>query len=136
MVLSKRVLEFIEHEKVTVSKRSDLIIHVEFKPNIEITVEFQDELVAMYNQLTGGKKSLFIFEGGEFVSITKEARENAITIEDNTPTRASAIVVRNLAQKIVADFYYKINKPKQPFKVFWSFEKGIIWLQSLKIQDN
>jgi hypothetical protein len=136
MVLSKRVLEFIEHEKVTVSKRSDLIIHVEFKPNTEITVEFQDELVAMYNQLTGGKKSLFIFEGGEFVSITKEARENAITIEDNTPTRASAIVVRNLAQKIVADFYYKINKPKQPFKVFWSFEKGIIWLQSLKIQDN
>ena len=136
MVLSKQVLEFIEHEKVTVSKRSDLIIHVAFKPNTEITVEFQDELVAMYNQLTGGEKSLFIFEGGEFVSITKDARENAITIEDNTPTRASAIVVRNLAQKIVADFYYKINKPKQPFKVFWSFEKGIIWLQSLKIQDN
>jgi hypothetical protein len=136
MVLSKHALEFIDHEKVTVSKRSDLIIHVAFKPNTEITVEFQDELVAMYNQITGGKKSLFIFEGGEFVSITKEARENAITIEDNTPTRASAIVVRNLAQKIVADFYYKINKPKQPFKVFWSFEKGIIWLQSLKIQDN
>ncbi len=136
MVLSKHALEFINHEKVTVSKRSDLIIHVSFKPNTEITVEFQDELVAMYNQITGGKKSLFIFEGGEFVSITKEARENAITIEDNTPTRASAIVVRNLAQKIVADFYYKINKPKQPFKVFWSFEKGIIWLQSLKIQDN
>lgn len=136
MVLSKQVLEFIEHEKVIVSKRYDSIIHVSFKPNTEITVEFQDELVAMYNQLTGGEKSLFIFEGGEFVSFTKEARENAITIEDNTPTRASAIVVRNLAQKIVADFYYKINKPKQPFKVFWSFEKGILWLQSLKIQDN
>lgn len=136
MVLSKKVLEFIDHEKVIVSKRSDSIIHVTFKPNTEITVEFQNELVEMYNQLTGGKKSLFIFEGGEFVSVTKEARENAITIEDNTPTRASAIVVRNLAQKIVADFYYKINKPKQPFKVFWSFEKGILWLQSLKIQDN
>lgn len=136
MVLPKNIIEFIDHEKVTVSKRIDLIIHVSFKPNTEITIEFQDELVAMYNQLTEGKKSLFIFEGGEFVSITKEARENAITIEDNTPTRASAIVVRNLAQKIVADFYYKINKPKQPFKVFWSFDKAILWLQSLTIQDN
>ena len=136
MVLSKHVLEIIDHEKVTVSKRNDNIIHVCFKPNTEITIEFQVELVNMYDQLTGGEKSLFIFEGGEFVSVTKEARENAILIEGSTPTKASAIVVRNLAQKIVADFYYKINKPKQPFKVFWSFEKGIHWLQSLKIQEN
>jgi len=136
MVLSRNVLEFIDHEKVIVSKRSDNIIHVSFKPYTEITVEFQVELVEIYNQLTSGKKSLFIFEGGEFVSITKEARENAIVIEGSTPTRASAIVVKNLGQKIMADFYYRINKPKQPFKVFSSFEKGIQWLHSLKIQDN
>jgi hypothetical protein len=82
------------------------------------------------NEITGGAKSLFVFDGGEFVSITKEARENAVVIEDSTPTKASAIVVKNLGQKIIADFYYKVNRPKQPYKVFWQFDKAIEWLHS------
>lgn len=120
----------LQNDQVVVTLRSDGIVHVSFLPNTEITVEFQHVLVDMYNEVTGGKKSLFVFEGGEFVSITKEARENAVAIEDSTPTKASAIVVKNLGQKIIADFYYKVNRPKQPYKVFWQFDKAIEWLHS------
>jgi hypothetical protein len=122
----------LENDQVIVILRGDGIVHVSFLPNTEITVEFQQVLLNMYNEVTGGKKSLFIFDGGEFVSITKDARENAVAIEETTPTKASAIVVKNLAQKIIADFYYKVNRPKQPYKVFWQFDKAIEWLLAIR----
>jgi hypothetical protein len=122
----------LENDQVIVTLRGDGIVHVSFLPNTEITVEFQQVLLNMYNEVTGGKKSLFIFDGGEFVSITKDARENAVAIEETTPTKASAIVVKNLAQKIIADFYYKVNRPKQPYKVFWQFDKAIEWLLAIR----
>jgi hypothetical protein len=122
----------LQNDQVVVTLRSDRIVHVSFLPNTEITVEFQQVLVDMYNEITGGEKSLFLFDGGEFVSITKEARENAVVIEDSTPTKASAIVVKNLGQKIIADFYYKVNRPKQPYKVFWQFDKAIEWLLTIR----
>ena len=124
----------LENDQVIVTLRTDGIVHVSFLPNTEITVEFQQVLLDMYNEITGGEKSLFVFDGGEFVSITKEARENAVAIEETTPTKASAIVVKNLAQKIIADFYYKVNRPKQPYKVFWQFDKAIEWLHSAAAQ--
>ena len=127
------IIRRIEHELVIVALRNDGLVHVYFKPGIEITVPFQSELIKMYNDITGGKKEKFIFEGGEFVSITKEARENAIKIEDQSPTLASAVVISNLGQKIIADFYYLVNRPKQPYKVFSSFQKGVEWLQQLDL---
>ena len=132
----EKIIQVIEHDQFIVAMRDDGIVHVSFLPNTEITVELQDVLIDHYIQITSGNKARFIFESSEFVSITKEARENAIIIEDSTPTMASAIVVRNLGQKIIADFYYKINKPKQPFKVFWSFEKAIDWLNSLNFTER
>lgn len=131
MLTTIAVIREIEHEKLIVRLMEGHYVHVIFKPHTEITVELQNEMVQLYREITGGKKAPFLFEGGEFVSITKEARENAIIMEDDTPTSASAILVKNLGQKIVADFYYKINKPKQPYKVFWSREKALLWIKQL-----
>lgn len=125
------VIRELEHEKLTVYLCAGDFVHVIFKPNTEINLKLQEEMVQMYHEITQGKKMPFLFEGGEFTSITKEARENAIIIESDTPTSASAILVRNLGQKMIADFYYKINKPKQPYKIFWSKEKAIAWIKSL-----
>jgi hypothetical protein len=128
------IVRQIDHEFLTVSLRADGVVHVWLKPNTEINVDLQFQMIQIYMDITGGKKSLFIFEAGEFVSITKEAREFAIKMEKDTPTFASAIVVRNLGQKIIADFYYKVNKPLQPYKVFWKIEKAEEWLSNIKIE--
>lgn len=129
------IIRKIDHDLVVVAMRMDGIVHVYFKPGTEITVPFQEELVSMYNQITEGNKAKFLFEGGEFVSITKEARENAIRIENETPTLASAILVMNLGQKIIADFYYLVNRPQQPYKVFSSFPKAVEWLNQLNLTN-
>jgi hypothetical protein len=135
VIQPESIIRKIDHEMVTIAMRNDGIVHVYFKPGTEITVPFQGELVPMYNEITEGKKAKFIFEGGEFVSITKDARENAIVIENDTPLMASAVIVQNLGQKIIADFYYLVNKPKQPYKVFYSFPKAIEWLIQLNLTN-
>ncbi len=59
-------------------------------------------------------------------------------MEDLTPISCTVVYVNNLAYKIIADFYMKFNKPKNPYKVFNKFENGVKWLQtqreSLKVK--
>ena len=86
----------------------------------------------LYWKVTDVHRS-FIFTAGEFITLTREAQKNARVIEKEVPVKASALIVNNLAQKLMADFYYKIDKPLQPLKVFREFEKGIEWL---KIQEK
>lgn len=124
-------MSMIETETMIAVLRDDGIMHISFKPNTHITVEAQEEMVKTYWQLTDIKRP-FLFEGGDFVSVSIEARRNALFIEDQTPVLASAILVKNLGQRIIADYYYKVFPPKYPLKVFRSFDEGIAWLHQLE----
>lgn len=122
-------LKTINHENFEVNLRSDGIVHVHMIAHTKITVELQNELEVAYNEVTSVNRP-FIFTGGEFVTITAKARANAVDSANKVPIMCSAIVVRNLAQKIIADFYYRFNKPPDPYKVFKTFELGIEWLMN------
>ena len=132
MLEKERLLETIETEKAIVGLRDDGIYHVYYKANTEITVELQTEMHKVFEEITGGKPGYFIFQAGEYVSVTSEARVNAVKTEDNSYTCATVVYVNNLAYRLVAEFYYKFNKPKQPYKVASDFNKGIQWLLDLR----
>ena len=134
MTSNAKVVREIDHEFITVSLRTDGIVEVYIKPNTEINITLQKDMIRIYNELTNGKKAVFLFTAGEFVSITKEARIYAIRMEKNTPTFASAILVKNLGHKIIADFYYKVNRPKQPYRIFWNSDKAIDWLKEMQLE--
>jgi len=119
-----------ETTEIVVSLREDGIVHVFIKPGTHITVDVQKSMIETYYKVTNIKRP-FIFEAGEFTSISKEARQNATVIEDTAPVAASAIIVKNLGQRIIADYYYKFNKPKQPLKIFKREEDAVIWLSDL-----
>ncbi len=125
------LIRTIKMEDAIIGMRKDGIVHVYFRPCTLIDVPLQLKMLEAYNTITKGKKSLFIFEAGEFVKITKEARDNAVVMEEITPTLASAVMVKNLSQMIIATFYYKIKRPKQPYKVVSKFDKGIDWLKEV-----
>jgi hypothetical protein len=118
----------VEVPEAVIGLREDGIIHVSFVSGTEITVEVQMKLLEVYNNIASFQKRKFVFEGGEFVSISKDAMDNAFKIEDEAPLGITAVVIRNLAQKLIAEFYYKVRKPKQPYKVFKEFDKAIAWL--------
>ncbi len=55
---------------------------------------------------------------------------NAIAKNSNNPySKADAFVIKSMAQKILANFYIKINKPERPTKFFNDIEEAKIWLK-------
>lgn len=132
MLEKERLVKIIETERAIVGLRDDGIYHVYYKPNTEITVELQAEMHEVFKEITSGKPGYFIFEAGEYVSVTSEARVNAVKTEDDSFTCATVVYVNSLAYKLIAEFYYKFNKPKQPYKVASDFNKGILWLLNLR----
>jgi hypothetical protein len=136
MIQQEQLIQTIEHDKFIAGIRSDGIVHVYFKDNIEINISLQNEMVAVYAQLCGEKKFPFIFEVGNHCSITKEAREYAVEIESDKPVLISAVLVDNAFDKLMANFYYKFNKPQKPYKVFRKFDEAISWLLEFSRKNN
>lgn len=118
----------IENDFAVVGLRKDGIVHVYFKPHTELTVTLQEILLVIYDEITGGVKMPFIFQAAEYCSVSKEARDNTAHLESQSPIKATVVYVNTLAHKLIAEFYYKFNKPLQPYKVVSEFSDGIRWL--------
>ena len=123
-------MDQVKTERFDVSLRTDGIMHVHIHDRVEIDLDCQKKMQEVYWEVTAESRP-FIFTAGEFISITREAQKNAKVIEGDTPVVASALIVNNIAQKLMADFYYKFDPPKNPLKVFKKFDRGLEWLKSL-----
>lgn len=91
----------------TMKLRSDGIVHVHMKDNIVFDVTEQLEHLHACVEFVNGVNHPFMFTAGDYVSVTKEARENAKSLEAISPMYAIAIVVDNLAYKLIAEFLSK-----------------------------
>jgi hypothetical protein len=125
------VINTIETSEVIVRLRRDGIIHATYKKDTVFDIALQLKMLEINNTITDGKRSYFIYDAEENVTITKEARDNAIKIEHLAPVKGSVVVANNLAYRIIANFYVKFNKPKTPFKVVDTFDKAVQWIKSL-----
>jgi len=83
----------------------------------------------------GGGRFYNLYEFDSFADVEPEVRDWAADKSGNYYTHCDAILIRNLGQKILADFYLKVNKPKMPTKIFYSKEKAIDWIKELQ-SDN
>jgi hypothetical protein len=132
---SKTTTTFIRQiilPEATLSLREDGIVHVFYNDNLVLDVPVQLKMADAFNKIADGKKSLFIFEAGENVIVTKEARNNALKLEDSTPILASAVIAHNLAYRMIANFFLKVQRPKGQYKVVADMEEAVNWLHGLK----
>jgi hypothetical protein len=133
---SEIVLKEIKINEATVRLKSDGIIYVLFHKNVKLDVALQMLLLNIYKEISDGIKRPFLFEASEGVKVTKEAKANAIRIEDEAPGIAYAVVANSLPYMLVANFYVKIKKPKLPYKVFNNNETALAWLKSFLPQAS
>ena len=123
----------IDLPEVNIQRKSNDIIYVLFKDNCTLDIDLQMRLLEQYNKIAENKLMPFIFMAAENVSITKEARDNAVKIEDISMIGSSAVIVTSLPYKLIANFYLKFNKPKRPFKVFSNEEEAVKWLKTMTL---
>jgi hypothetical protein len=128
-------ISFIKEIKIaeaTLRLRTDGIVHVIFHKHVVLDIPLQLRLLELYQELTQGHKTPFLFSAMEGVIVTKEARDNAIKLEDQSPVCAVAVLADNLAYRIIANFYLQVNKPKSPYQVFKKQEEAVKWLLQFK----
>lgn len=126
-----KIIRQIELTEATLSLREDGIVVVFYHDNTVLDIPLQLKMADAFNQIANGIPTLFVFTAGEGVTITKEARDNALKLEDSTPIKASAVVADNLAYRIIANFFLKVQKPKGKYRVVANLEDAIKWLKSL-----
>jgi hypothetical protein len=106
-----------------------------FKDDIVMEISNQMEHLNGLIEITKGQPTPFIVTTGKRVIISKEARDNGVLIEEISPVNAMAVIVQNLAYRLVADFYLRFNKPKIPYKVFTDQEKAVDWCKQFVVKD-
>lgn len=75
----------------------------------------------------GGGTFHNIYHLDYFADVDPQIREWASDESGNLYTISDAIVIESFAQKILTDFYVRVNRPIKPTKIFYSLEKAIAW---------
>lgn len=75
----------------------------------------------------GGGTFHNIYHLDHFADVDPEIREWASDDSGNLYTISDAIVIESFAQKILTDFYVRVNRPVKPTKIFYSLEKAVAW---------
>jgi hypothetical protein len=82
--------------------------------------------------LTGHKDVLALFDARTFFTITREARDYVNSgIMDRTRA-ATAVLINNVAVRILMNGFLRINRPKTPFKMFTDKEEAVKWLLEIR----
>jgi hypothetical protein len=122
------VIKKEETDSAYISMCSDGIIRVLFKKNKEIGPPALKELFEKFSMIVEGVNYPFIYfaEDGS-VTFTTEGNAYSKQNQHVFPKMCSAFVTKSLAQRLIANFYLKINKPANPSKLFKSQDEAEIW---------
>ncbi len=120
----------IDFEKGIAEYREDGIVYICYKEGTVIDPALQLEMHDMFLQLCDGKKPPFLFSAMDYVTVTKEGRENAKKMEPIFPGSAVAVLADSVAYRLIANFYLKVQRPKVPYRVFNNEELAVNWLKT------
>jgi hypothetical protein len=129
MVTEIKNVQEIRINEASVSLREDGIVRVLFHRRVVLDLSLQMLLLNIYNEITRKKPHPFLFEALDGVKVTREARENALLIEEQAPGSAYAVVAGSIRYRILANFYIRFRKPQKPYRVFRTPSEAVDWLR-------
>jgi hypothetical protein len=118
------------HSKVELL--TDDIVRVEIREKDMVTAKEAGQMNDAIGELSGGKEVFVMILAEDAAQFDRSAREFSASAAGTQFTKADALVVRNLAQRILANFYISFNKPLKPSRVFNSEEEAREWFGKFK----
>lgn len=108
------------------------IVRIEVFGNLVIDEKRTKELNDAIGVLSKGKEILVLMMAQELTQVNEEAMAFSASEEGQRYTLGDAMVVKSLAQRVLANLYLSLNKPKKPSKIFNSEKDALKWLLSLE----
>ncbi len=107
--------------------RSDGIIYIKINDYAEVDVPDSIEHYEIVSKVFKGVPGYVITESGLNATVTKEVREYVHSLP--VISKAEAIIVNSLAQRIMSNFIIKFHAPGRKIKVFTSLEAAVEWIK-------
>jgi len=112
--------------------RSDGITQINTIEDTLYTLKETKEVHGVVTELNGPQPILVMHVPGKHTN-ADDASRKFLASEDGLFNRlAFAFVLQSLGQRIVANFYIRVNKPKRPTKIFSVQEDAEHWLLAIK----
>lgn len=119
----------VKLEKIEISWVEEGIIENYFMGEKMIEVNDVKELRNTNLEIADHKPYTVLVMAEELASFSRETRELLASKEFVGKTKAKALVINGLGQRIMANFYLHINKPFIKTRLFNDRNKAIEWLR-------
>lgn len=126
------VIEEIKHDLFHLILRSDGIVQMNTYDEAYFSIKEAKEFVMALKKITKGVPHLVLKVPGRHASVDSEARTYMATEEALHFSKAEAVIIRNVAQRMIGNFYLKFDKPKKPIHLFNDIEEAERWLRSFQ----
>lgn len=119
--------------------------HFEYEDSILVVTPIEDllldegemrKMLEAAVEFTGREKYYALVDMSNHVDSTPEARNYYASSELAKYRLADAFVVTSLATRLVTNFYFTINTPPVPSKMFNNKEDAMAWLKQLKTSSS
>jgi hypothetical protein len=121
------------NEKFEIYVLSHNIFKLKPKAGIELDVVDGYEMRSNFLSLSKGNKFAVLTDATNFFSTTGELRQLLASSAFTELRFAAAIVSQSPANKIIGNFFIKVNKPSTPTKLFSSEKMAFEWLNHLSL---
>ncbi|MCD6017421.1 MAG: hypothetical protein K0S53_542 [Bacteroidetes bacterium] len=129
-------LTVIELEYACIQLLANKIVKVEMFDDVIIGLNECRGINNAIGQLSGGTEVPVLMVPGYHTHFLPESRDFSASEEGQKYTMGDALVVSNLGQRILMQFYLKFNKPPKPSKAFDTEAHAVEWLLTLNQQKS
>ena len=125
------LIGYFNLDQITIEIRKDQVLYAKVKSNCQLNMDDIRQIEELMDSNYPGQQFFNLFDFPSFSNLDSEVRDWASDKSGNSRTLADAIVIYSLPQRMIANFYLKVNKPPKPTKIFSTMEDALVWLKSL-----
>lgn len=128
--LSINHIDEIDFSKITLKFREDDIVEVHIKEHSMLEIEDVQEQYLFMKDKVGPEGNKYLVLPGFGSSVSHDAKGFSKHPEVRAAIKAQAIVVNNLAHKLIINFIQALIGNDYPLKSFSDKDEAVAWLKS------
>lgn len=133
--ISYKIIDRLDLTHTKVELRDDGIIQFFYGDNINYTMKETEELIEATVNMTKGVAHKMLRIPGKFSAIDMDVMKYISQGRGTLYSLADSFVLFSMPQRILGNFYLRMNKPLVPTKLFNEVKEADQWLQSLDIEE-
>ena len=114
---------------VQIQRPTACVLVIRYEDELVVNLEMAKQITFEVARFFGETELGVVHAAGSLTTIEPEVREYLASNSRYAHKVAEAFVVKNLGQRILANFYLRISRPGCPTEVFTTEEEAIKWVK-------